>query len=102
MSFKSYPNPKDPNDFAEYWYDFEPVLRSDETITAVSATVRPRKADGVDDITITGSPGIVGQKVHTRLSKTGTVGQQYVVEFEITTSDGQQFNRGAILKVADL
>jgi hypothetical protein len=92
-------SPKDPNDIADYWFDWgsdaQPVkerfLPAGETITAATVTV----PDGLTKV----ESDFTNKTVRVRLSF-GAVGL-YEVTCLITTSAGQEFEMTSILQVAD-
>lgn len=94
---KNYSKPKDPRDVARYSYDFEPVMGEDETIVGTPVVTLPAGSD----LTLQGQPTVVGKAVFVLLVG-GADGQSYPIEFEIQTTEGQTFNRKAVLKVKDL
>lgn len=94
---KNYQKPKDPRDVARYSYNFAPVMGADETIVGTPVVTLPDDSD----LVFQGQPTVVGQRVFVKLTG-GTPGRSYPLEFEIVTSEGQTFNRKAVLKVKDL
>lgn len=94
---KNFSKPKDPRDVARYSYDFEPVMGEEETILGTPTVNLP---DG-SDLVVQGQPSVVGKAVFVTLQG-GADGMAYAIEFEIQTSEGQTFNRKAVLKVKDL
>lgn len=94
---KNYSKPKDPRDVARYSYDFEPVMGEGETIVGTPTVTLPDDSD----LVVQGQPTVVGKAVFVTLIG-GTNGLAYPIEFEIVTSEGQTFNRKAVLKVKDL
>jgi hypothetical protein len=94
---KNFSKPKDPRDVARYSYDFEPVMGEEETILGTPTVTLP---DG-SDLVVQGQPAVVGKAVFVTLQG-GADGMAYSIEFEIQTSEGQTFNRKAVLKVKDL
>lgn len=92
-------DPKDPNDIADYWFNFgvdseapddEPFLPEGETIDSYTITVPTGMtvvADSHDDKT-----------VRVRMAG-GTDGVNYIWTCLITTSTGQEFESDKVLKV---
>lgn len=75
-------SPKDPNDIADYWFDWTDFLPESEAITAATVTV-PTGLTGV-------SNSFEDKKVRVRLSG-GTVDTSYDIDCLITTDAGQTF-----------
>lgn len=94
---KNFSKPKDPRDVARYSYDFEPVMGEEETIMGTPTVTLPADSD----LVVQGQPSVVGKAVFVKLIG-GTDGLADPIEFEIQTSEGQTFNRKAVLKVKDL
>lgn len=94
---KPFPNPKDPADVARYWYDFSPLITKDESLTGQPVVTALNDADTITLAT----PQIVGKRVYVEISE-GLAGKSYKLEFVVSTSEGQTFNREAVLKVKNL
>lgn len=82
---------KDPNDIADYWFDWSQFLIESENITAATVTV-PAGLTGV-------AQDFTDKVVRIRLSG-GTLGK-YAVDCLITTDAGQKFEITKTLEVKE-
>lgn len=83
---------KDPNDIADYWFDWTDFLPDTETITAATVTV-PTGLTGL-------SNSFEDKRVRVRLSG-GTVDTDYAIDCLITTDAGQTFEITKTLQVKE-
>lgn len=83
---------KDPNDIADYWFDWTNFLPVSETITAATVTAPAGVTKVESDFT--------DKTVRVRLSG-GIAGTSYDIDCLITTSLGQEFESTKGLKVAE-
>lgn len=84
-------SPKDPNDVADYWFDWTGFLPDTENVTAATVTV----SDGLTKV----SESFEDKRVRVRLSG-GTVGN-YPIDCLITTDAGQTFEITKTLEVKE-
>jgi hypothetical protein len=84
-------SPKDPNDIADYWFDWSEFLIESENITAATVTV-PAGLTGV-------AQDFTDKVVRIRLSG-GAIGK-YAVDCLITTDAGQKFEITKTLEVKE-
>lgn len=83
---------KDPEDIADYWFDWSAFLDTTETITAATVVVPTGLTSLVNDFT--------DKTVRVRLSG-GTVGDKYPIDCLITTDGGQEFDITKTLTVKE-
>ncbi len=93
--------PKDPYDQADYLLDFANVLSAGDTIASIGTVV-----SSPADLQIIASgiqPGLLGTPTAVSIGlAAGTIGQNYTVSAEITTSTGEEFSRSIIISVQKL
>jgi hypothetical protein len=85
---------KDPGDVKDISIDFTGPLATGDTLTG-SATITPDTGITVD------SDAVATPLVTIRLSG-GTAGERYDVNCEISTTDGETFNRKVVIVCEDL
>lgn len=97
-------SPKDPNDIADYWFDWTEFLPTLETITAATVTI-PEEIDQPDpvapyDYLAEVSQSFTDKKVRVRLSG-GIPLTGYLINCLITTSDTQVFEDTKTLQIKE-
>lgn len=92
-------DPKDPNDVADYWFNWDTFLPDSETITAATVTVPDGLTSVADDF------DAEAKRVRVRLSGGevggGTDDGKYPIDCLITTDAGQVFEITKPLQVKE-